>query len=351
MLQKKLLNFLKAYKHKLVLMEVCGTHTVSISKNGIRSLLPKNIRLISGPGCPVCVTPQGEIDAAIELSKKPGVIITTFGDMLRVPGAKSSLEKEKAKGADIRIVYSPMDCLEMARKEPEKEIVFIGVGFETTSPTIAATVIKAKEQKINNFSVVPAFKLIPPALKAITDAKDIKVDGFILPGHVSTIIGANAYSFLKIPGVIAGFEAEDILESIGMIIEMIDCPVGAPHATPVQIQYKSVVKNDGNPAALKILYEVFEPADSNWRGIGIIKGSGLVFRNKYKSFDALRRFKVKVKNAKEPRGCACGKILKGILTPLECPLFGKKCTPANPVGPCMVSSEGACSAYYKYGKN
>ena len=335
-------------------MEVCGTHTVSISKNGIRGVLSKNIRLISGPGCPVCVTPQGEIDAAIELSKKPGVVITTFGDMIRVPGTTSSLEKEKAGGADVRIVYSPLDCLDMAKNEPEKEIVFIGVGFETTSPTIAGTVLKAKEQKINNFSVLSAFKLIPPALEAISNAKDIKVDGFILPGHVSTIIGAKAYSFLKIPGVIAGFEAWDILRAIGMIVEMmkgLENSGGAIHELPVQIQYKSVVRDDGNPAALKVLYEVFEAADSNWRGIGIIPGSGLVFRNRYKSFDALRRFKVKVKNAKEPRGCACGKILKGALTPFECPLFGKKCTPDNPVGPCMVSSEGACSAYYRYGKN
>ena len=323
-------------------MEVCGTHTVSISKNGIRAVLPKNIRLISGPGCPVCVTPQGEIDAAIELSKKPGVVITTFGDMIRVPGSKSSLEKEKATGTDIRIVYSPMDCLDMAKNEPEKEIAFIGVGFETTSPTIAATVLKAKELDIKNFSVVPAFKLIPPALEAISNAKEIKVDGFILPGHVSTIIGANAYSFLKLPGVIAGFGAWDIIEAVYMLAKN-------PHG--IGIQYNAVVKNDGNPAALKVLYEVFESSDSNWRGIGIIKGSGLVFRNKYRSFDALRKFKVEVKYAKEPRGCACGKILKGVLTPLECPLFGKKCTPDNPVGPCMVSSEGACSAYYKYGSN
>ncbi len=345
--QKKLLNFLKDCKHSLILMEVCGTHTVAISKNGLRSLLPPNIRLISGPGCPVCVTPQSEIDASIELARRPKTIITSFGDMIRVPGTRTSLEKEKAEGSDVRVVYSPLDCLDIAKKEPEKEVVFIGVGFETTSPAIAATVLKAKEEKAHNFSVIPAFKLIPPALQALTGAKDVRVDGFILPGHVSTIIGADAYGFLEIPGVIAGFEAEDILEAIGMIVKLIR----ARSRVPVQIQYRSVVRPEGNPAAIKVLYEVFEPSDSNWRGIGTIKGSGLVFRDKYREFDALKKFDVNIQNSKEPAGCSCGSILKGIKTPPECKLFGKKCTPEYPVGPCMVSSEGACSAYYKYGNN
>ncbi len=343
-------------------MEVCGTHTVSISRNGIRSIIPENIKLISGPGCPVCVTPTDAIDKAIALSGIKDVIIATFGDMVRVPGSSSSLEKQKSKGATIEIVYSPLDSLEIARKNPNKEIIFIGVGFETTSPTIAATVLEAEKQQINNFSVLCEFKLIPPALKALIAADDVEIDAFILPGHVSTIIGTKPYEFLTCPSVITGFLGEDILEAIGMIMDMIGDKGGAYCNTPVRenirIQYKRVVKPEGNSDALHLLYEVFESCDANWRGIGNIPESGMRFKKKYEKFDAEKKFKIEEGascsasgGTPVPDGCSCGDILKGKMIPTECKLFGKRCKPEDPVGPCMVSSEGACSAYYRYGES
>lgn len=347
MTQKRPSNFLKGFKKRINIMEVCGTHTVSISRSGIRSIIPSNIRLISGPGCPVCVTPQSDIDRFIELSKDKGTIIATFGDMIRVPGSSSSLEKEISKGAKVEIVYSPLDCLDIAAMNPGKEVVFIGVGFETTSPTVAGAVLEAKKRKIKNFSVISAFKLIPPALKVLTEAEDIKIDGFLLPGHVSAIIGTGPYEFIKIPGVVTGFGPGDILEALEMIIGMI----GADGRQPMQniaIQYRSVVHPEGNPAALKVLYEVFEAADSQWRALGTIADSGLRIRKEYSEYDADKKFKMTKRTAKEPKGCDCGSIIKGIKIPTECRLFGKVCTPENPVGPCMVSSEGACSAYYRY---
>ena len=336
----------------------------------MRSILPKNIRLISGPGCPVCVTPTAEIDRSIEIAKKPDVILATFGDMLKVTGSRSSLEIQKAKGADIRILYSPMDALDIAKNSLDKEVVFMGVGFETTSPTIAATIIEAKRQGIRNYSVISAFKLIPPALKVLAAAKDVKIDGFILPGHVSAIIGTRPYEFLNVPGVAAGFKPGEILEAIEMLVEMINggaggrLPVrnnnargsnvetrhGVSQQNNIRIQYKGIVRPEGNPEALKILYKVFKPADSSWRGIGIIPNSGLVFRKEFSEFDALKRFRVRIKDAREPKACACGDILKGKKVPTECKLFGKVCGPEHPVGPCMVSSEGACAAYYRYNK-
>lgn len=345
-MQKKLSDYLKKFNKKVNFMEVCGTHTVAISKSGIRSLLPKNIRLLSGPGCPVCVTPQSDIDSAIEIAKKKNVIFTTFGDMLRVPSNSSSLEKELSKGADIRIVYSPADALETAKTNPSKEVVFMGVGFETTSPLIAATILQAKKEIIKNFSIVSAFKLIPPALKALLSDKSIKIDGFILPGHVSTIIGSKPYEFINIPCVISGFEGEEILESIEMLLKQIEN--GAPK---VEIQYKKAVKAEGNPDAVNILYKVFEPCDSVWRGIGMIPDSGLKLREEFKEFDAARKFNIKISKTEEPKGCSCGDILKGKKIPTDCKLFKKACTPINPIGPCMVSSEGACQAYYRYEQN
>ncbi|OGS46546.1 MAG: hydrogenase formation protein HypD [Elusimicrobia bacterium RIFOXYD2_FULL_34_15] len=348
-MSSNLINKIKLLANKKVnIMEVCGTHTMAIAYSGLKSLLPKNINLISGPGCPVCVTPTPIIDSAIELAKK-GLIITTFGDMLKVPGSNSSLEKEKSNGNDVRMVYSCFDALKIAQKNPKKEVVFVGVGFETTSPTIAATIKTAEKEKTKNFSVIPAFKVIPPALKVILEQKNLKIDGFLLPGHVSAIIGSKPYQFItekyKISSVITGFEPSEILEGIFMILKQIKTkkPI-------IEIQYKKVVKKEGNPFAMKLLYSIFEESDSQWRGLGIIKKSGLKFKYKYKKFDALQKFKTKLKNAKEPVGCLCGKILTGTVKPIQCHLFGKKCNPSNPIGPCMVSSEGTCAAYYKYGQ-
>lgn len=348
---KKILELIKKDSEKLGkninIMEVCGTHTMSISRYGIRALLPKNIRLISGPGCPVCVTPISEVDRAIELSEKEDIIITTFGDMLKVPGTKSDLNRKKAEGRDIRIVYSPLDALELAKNNPDKNVVFIGIGFETTSPLIAATIIKAKTEKIKNFFVQPCFKVVIPAMIALLNDKELKLDGFICPGHVSTIIGAKSYESIvkeyRIPCVVMGFEAMDILSGIHMIIKQI-----ITNDPKVEIQYKRAVKYDGNINAWTILKKVFKETDSNWRGIGMIPESGLTFSEEYSEFDATKKFKTDISYSKEPIGCRCGDVLKGKIIPFDCPLFGKKCTPANPAGACMVSSEGTCAAYYKY---
>jgi len=333
-------------KKKVNLMEVCGTHTVAIFRNGIKNILPKNIKLISGPGCPVCVTPVSYIDHIIALSRKNNFIVTTFGDMIRVPGSTSSLEKEKANDADIRIVYSTLDALNIARNNPKKKVVFMGVGFETTSPTIASVILKAKEEKINNFSVLCVAKIMPPAMKSLLDAEEVNIDGFICPGHVSAIIGSNPYNFIaskyKISCVVCGFEPLDILQSIYMLAKQIE-----EKKAKVEVQYKRVVKPEGNKIALEKLNKVFEIVDSNWRGIGNIPKSGLEIRNEYDQFNA-RKFKVKIEETKEFAGCRCGEVLRGIIIPPECPLFGKICTPEDPKGACMVSSEGTCSAYYKY---
>lgn len=329
------------------LMEVCGTHTMSIFKSGIRSLLPDSITLISGPGCPVCVTAQKEIDAFVELAKADDVILATFGDLLRVPGTMSSLQKEKAAGRDVRIVYSTFDALEIAKKHPDKKIVFLGVGFETTAPTIAASILSAKEMRINNYYVYSAHKLVPPALTALMETKGVKIDGFILPGHVSVIIGINAYSSFfdqyKIPCVIAGFEPIDLLQAISMLVEQIE--TGKPS---LGNGYQRAVTDVGNVKAQSVMGEVFETIDASWRGIGIIPESGLKIRKTFASFDAQKMIEINVPDAEEPKGCACGEILTGLKTPPECPLYIKKCTPIEPVGPCMVSSEGTCAAYYRY---
>lgn len=329
-------------------MEVCGTHTMSIAKYSIRKLLPKNVRLISGPGCPVCVTPNNYVDHAVALSKLQNVIITTFGDMIKVPGGASSLEKERACSGNIEIVYSPLDALELAKKNPDKEIVFLSVGFETTIPGIAATVKTAKEQNILNFSILTANKTVPKALEALVLGKT-NLDGFILPGHVSAIIGANAYTSIvkdhKVACAIAGFEPVDILQSI------LDLIIQVNEETPlISNKYQRAVTESGNVKAMKIMTSIFEPCNAYWRGIGEIPDTGLYLRAEYSGFDAACKFDVTVENTVENKGCICGQILQGIKTPDECPLFGKKCTPVNPVGACMVSSEGTCAAWYKYEK-
>ncbi|HSO19847.1 MAG TPA: hydrogenase formation protein HypD [Desulfosarcina sp.] len=327
-------------------MEVCGTHTVSIFRSGIRSLLPDTISLISGPGCPVCVTAQAEIDAFIALARQPDTIVATFGDLIRVPGSGSSLQQEKAGGADVRIVYSTVDAVDLARGNPGKRVVFLGVGFETTAPTVAAAVLAARRQQLDNFFVVSAHKTVPPALHALAGGS-INIDGFLLPGHVSVIIGLEAYrSFFdahRMPCVVAGFEPTDLLEGIAMLVDQVES--GRP---VLENGYPRAVTPAGNPKAVAVMNEVFQAADADWRGIGRIPGSGLAIRDAYADVDAVRAFGIRLEPAPEPKGCACGEILTGLKTPPQCPLYRRVCSPMAPVGPCMVSSEGTCAAYYRY---
>ena len=347
-LAKKLINKIKTTSRRPIrLMEVCGTHTVSIFRSGVRSVLPDTISLLSGPGCPVCVTDQREIDAFIELARRDDVIVTTFGDLMRVPGSKSSLQKESAEGNDIRVVYSTFDALEIAQKNPDKKVVFLGVGFETTAPTIAASIMQAAQLKVENYSVISAHKLVPPALETLMGLEGVKIDGFILPGHVSVIIGLDAYrpffEKYRTPCVVTGFEPADILQAISRLTEMIET------AKPgLENAYPRAVTEDGNPKARQIMQEIFEPADACWRAIGNIPLSGLKIRDGYAVHDALKQFDIQVPDPKIPPGCACGEILIGKKNPFECRLFRKVCTPIDPVGPCMVSTEGTCAAYYKY---
>jgi len=342
-------TLMKAINKPLKLMEVCGTHTVEIFRHGIRGLIPRTISLLSGPGCPVCVTSIHDVDVAIAIAKRPEVILVTFGDMMRVPGGKQSLIEARSEGADVRVMYSPMDALKLAQTDTGRQVVFFATGFETTSPLIAATVYEANRLGVQNFSIFSSHKLVPPALKALLDSPDVKVDGFIMPGHVSTIIGKQPYAFVAehyhIPCVITGFEANEIIEGILMIARQI-----AQQRSEVEIQYRNVVKEEGNPKALALLGKVFEPMDAYWRGIGVIPASGLKLRANYAAFDAVARFAPEVSDQPEPELCSCGDILRGVKIPTECPLFGSGCTPDSPVGPCMVSTEGSCAAYYKYGQ-
>lgn len=332
---------------RIRLMEVCGTHTVSIFRSGIRSLLPDTISLLSGPGCPVCVTDQKEVDAFIALARFEDVILTTFGDLMRVPGTRTSLQKEKAEGCDIRVVYSTMDAIELAVKYPQKKVVFLGVGFETTAPTIAAAIQTARQMQLNNFSVFSAHKTVPMALDALMSTENVRVDGFILPGHVSVIIGKNAYEpffrRFQIPCAIAGFEPADILQAIYLLVQQIE--TASPQLANA---YGRAVTDRGNQTAQKLMQDTFETRDVAWRGIGVIPGSGLKISPGLAAFDAEKRFSIDVPAFEEPRGCACGEILTGVKKPFECPLYKTRCTPMDPVGPCMVSSEGTCAAYYKY---
>lgn len=331
-------------------MEVCGTHTVSIFRHGIREVLPGHITLISGPGCPVCVTAIHDIDKAIKLARVPDVIVTTFGDLMRVPGSESSLQQEKTMGADVRMVYSTMDALDIARQNPEKKVAFLGIGFETTAPTIAAAVVAAEAEGIHNFSILSSHKLLPPAMDALLAGGELDVSGFICPGHVSTVIGTAPYEPVvaqhHTPCVVVGFEPVDILQGIYMLVNQIEAGEAR-----VEIQYRRAVTPEGNPNAMKILYRVFEPCDAPWRGLGMIPNSGLAVRENYRAFDADKLFDLEVPDAPEPAGCKCGDILRGVKTPIHCKLFRRTCTPENPVGPCMVSTEGTCAAYYKYTAN
>lgn len=333
---------------KVFLMEVCGGHTWVIQKFGIPSLLPDNIRLLSGPGCPVCVTDRKYIDQAIAYSRLNDVIITTYGDLIRIPGSSSSLNKEKSKGSDIRIVYSILDALQIARKNPSKRIIFLGIGFETTAPVSAAGIINAAYENLTNFCLFSSHKIMPPAMAALIE-EGVNIDGYIAPGHVSTITGSHIYDDIpekyRVGCVISGFEPLDILQSIYMLIKQIQ-----NKNFKVEIQYKRVVKPEGNVKAQNIMKEVFNLRDEWWRGLGILENSGLEIREKYGEFDAERILQVDVERAIEEPGCICSDILKGIKTPGQCSLFAKQCTTVNPIGACMVSNEGACNAYYRFNK-
>ena len=328
-------------------MEVCGTHTMAVHRFGLHALLPDAVRLLSGPGCPVCVTPNSLVDTAVAYARRDDVTLATFGDMLKVPGSSSSLMEEKAKGADVRLVYSPTDAVEIARQSPDRTVVFFAIGFETTTPTCAAAVREARAASLDNFLVVAAGKVLPPALEALATG-EVHVDGFVCPGHVSVVTGFDIYRPIvevhHIPCVITGFEPVDILRAILMLVEQ-----AVAGEARIENEYSRVVRPEGNPIAQQAIAEVFEPVDSEWRGIGMIPKSGLAVRTAFAGHDALTRLPVEVEPTHEHPGCICGAVLQGAKTPIECTLFGQACTPAHPVGACMVSSEGTCAAWHKYG--
>ena len=336
------------FDRTVTFMEVCGTHTMAIYQHGIRSLLPEQVRLISGPGCPVCVTPVGFVDHAVALAHRPNTIIATFGDMVRVPGSSSSLLHEQAKGATIKIVYSPLDVVTLAEKNPDVDVVFLGVGFETTTPTVAGSILTAAQKNLDNFYVLCSHKTMPGPMAALAGDPELQVDGYLCPAHVSAVIGANAYQPLadnyRVPCVVTGFEPLDVLQGVLMLARQV-----VAGEARVENQYRRVVKPEGNPKALAILRQVFEPCDARWRGIGNIPDSGLQLRSEYHRFDAARQLPVEVEAVVEHPGCLCGEILKGKVRPNDCPLFRTTCTPEDPVGACMVSSEGTCAAEYKFG--
>ncbi len=347
-LSRPLIDQIRAQSRRPVrLMEVCGTHTMSIFRSGIRGVLPDTISLLSGPGCPVCVTAQGEIDAFVELARREGVTVATFGDLLRVPGTHSTLEKERAAGRDVRIVYSATDAVELARKRPERTVVFLGIGFETTAPTVAAAILAARQAGLENFRVFSAHKRVLPALFALTADPELAIDGFLLPGHVSIVLGLNGYRPLferhPLPCVVAGFEPADILRAVLRLVEQVESDAPA-----LENAYGRAVTEEGNAKARQIMDTVFEPGDAVWRGMGNIPDSGLFIREAFAPFDARRAFDVSVKDVPEPPGCACGEVITARRTPPECPLFRNRCTPMRPVGPCMVSSEGTCAAWYRF---
>ena len=336
-------------EHPLRLMEVCGTHTVSIFRAGLRQLLPAEVELVSGPGCPVCVTPDGYMDAAIAYAGMEDVIVATFGDMLKVPGSVSSLAEAMAHGGDVRIVYSPLDALTMAKENPEKKIVFLAVGFETTAPTAAAAVLTAEREDVGNFYLLPAQKLVPPAIRALLADEDTRIDGFLLPGHVAVVTGSDNFTFLAeeyhLPGVVAGFSPTELLRGIYRLV----CQVVAGEAR-IENEYRSVVRAEGNTAAQEMMARVYETCTAEWRGLGAIPDSGLRLRAGYRRFDfsEVRPLQLSPVPPKK-NGCRCGEVLRGKILPKECKLFGKACVPEHAAGPCMVSAEGVCAAWHKYG--
>lgn len=337
-------------KKPVRLMEFCGGHTVTIFRHGIRQLLPSTIEMLSGPGCPICVTANADLDKAIALAHLPDVIIATFGDMLKVPGSYSSLQGVRAEGGDVRIVYSALDAIRIAQRNPDKSVVMLGIGFETTAPTIAASVLEASREGVSNYCVLSMHKMCPPVIKALLDSGEVRLDGLVCPGHVSAVIGSRPYDFLPrdygIACVVSGFEPLDVLQCVDMLVAQIER--GEP---AVEIAYRRGVKPEGNERALETMWTVFEYCEARWRGIGAVPESGLRLREEYRSFDAEVAFEIELPPPREPEGCLCGDILRGVKTPLDCKLFRRVCNPEHPVGPCMVSSEGSCSAYYLYGEN
>lgn len=336
-----------ASRKPIRLMEVCGTHTMSIFRSGLRSLLPETITLVSGPGCPVCVTAQREIDQFVALARREDVILTTFGDLLRVPGSGSSLQQERAAGCDVRVVYSPLDALALAARNRAKKVVFLGVGFETTAPTVAAALLSARAQGVSNFLVFAAHKRTPPAVAALMAAPDLRVDGFLLPGHVCLVTGTRAFQPLvdryRIPCVVGGFEPLDLLGALARLVAQIEAG-----AAVLENAYERAVTAGGNAKAQAVMEAVFATVDAEWRGLGVIPESGLKIAEAHRALDAEACFDLSVPDVPEPRGCACGQVLKGLKIPTDCALYQKTCTPMHPVGPCMVSSEGTCAAYYRY---
>ncbi len=331
------------------LMEICGTHTMAIARSGLKSILPENVQLLSGPGCPVCVTPSNMIDLALDLSQKPGVLIASYGDLLRVPGSLrgDSLLKRRASGGNIQSVYSPADAVQIAREHPEMEIIFLGVGFETTAPGTAACILEAASEGLKNFSVLSLLKRTEPAIRALIEADDFAVSGFLCPGHVAAVIGADAFSFLPeeygLPGVVSGFEPADLLCSVLELTKMI-----AENRPALKNEYTRLVRQKGNPAALALTEKIFSSSPSDWRGLGHIEDSGYAIRPEYAQWDAAVKFSLNAGPEKEPPGCRCAQVIRGVLRPADCPLFRNVCTPENPAGPCMVSGEGACAAAYQY---
>lgn len=335
----------------VTLMEICGTHTMAIAKTGLKSLLPDSVRLISGPGCPVCVTPASVIDAVLHLTEDPKVILTSYGDLLRVPGTLQGdcLLYRKAMGAQVESVYSPMEALALAAEHPDKEVVFLGIGFETTAPGTALCLLEAQAQKLPNFSVLCQLRRTEPALRSLIGASDFLVNGFLCPGHVAAVTGSDAFSFLPkeygLPAVVSGFEAADLLFSVSELVKMLAC--GKPALIN---EYIRAVRPQGNPSALSMITQVFENCDSTWRGLGLVKEGGYRIRAPFAPWDASRKFSFSAETGseKEIPGCRCAQVIRGVLSPDQCPLFGRRCTPKDPVGPCMVSSEGACAAAYRY---
>lgn len=334
----------------MTVMEVCGTHTVSLFRTGVKAFLPEGLRLVSGPGCPVCVTAQGYIDAASQLAQRREVTLATYGDMLRVPGRQGSLESHRARGASILVVYSVRDAIKYAAEHPSREVVFLAVGFETTAPATAAAVLEARRLGLKNFSLLLGHKLVMPAMRALLAGGDLPLQGFLLPGHVSVIIGAKAYAPIAQihakPCVVTGFEPEQMLKGLLRLAELI-----AQGRTVVDNVYSVAVSEEGNPMAMRFVDSVFDPVDAEWRAMGVIEGSGLGLKEPFRAFDAASRFGVTFGADYDPPGCRCGEVIQGKALPQDCPIFATACTPAKPWGPCMVSSEGTCAAYYKYGRN
>lgn len=344
---RKIHQLMEDIDREISLMEVCGTHTTAVFRYGITELLPEKLHLISGPGCPVCVTANDYIDKAIAYCHQDKVIIATFGDMMKVPGSRSSLAQETSEGYQVKVVYSSLEAIKIAQKNHENKIIFLGIGFETTAPTVAASILMASDEGVSNYLVLSGHKIMPPAMQALVKDHQIGIDGFLCPGHVSTITGSKIYEFLAqeyhVPCVVAGFEPLDILESIHRLLDQIKSG-----QAKVENEYRRAVTYQGNVKAQKLMEKVFEKESTSWRGIGEIPGSGLRIRKEYSSFDAEMQLPVKVAKSREHPECICGDILRGLKSPLDCALFRRVCTPSHPVGACMVSSEGTCAAYYKY---